>query len=65
MKGIYKGAAKDAIAKYPSWKAYYEKQIERGLAPEIARVVVARRLAAISLTVWKKGERYSQAKALK
>jgi transposase len=65
LKSVYKGAAKDAIAKYPSWKAYYEKQIERGLSPEIARVAVARRLAAISLTVWKKGERYTQAKALK
>lgn len=65
LKSIYKGAAKDAIAKYPSWKTYYEGLVERGLEPEVARVVVARKLAAISLAVWKKGELYSQAKTLK
>jgi hypothetical protein len=65
LKGIYKGAAKDAIAKYASWKAYFEGLVERGLAPEVARVVVARKLAAISLAVWKKGELYSQSKTLK
>lgn len=65
LKGIYKVAAKDAIARYPSWKAYFEGLVERGMAPEVARVVVARKLAAISLAIWKKGELYSQANALK
>ncbi len=65
LKGVYKGASKDAIAQYPGWRAYYEKLVDRGLSPEVARVVVARKLASISLTVWKKGERYTQSKAFK
>lgn len=64
LKSIYKSAAKDAIAKYPSWKAYYEALVNRGLEPEIARVTVARKLAAISLILWKKGQRYDSKVAL-
>jgi transposase len=58
LKSIYKSAARDAIAKYPSWKAYYEALVKRGLEPEIARVTVARKIAAISLILWKKGQHY-------
>lgn len=62
LKAVYKGAANDAVAKYASWRAYYDSLVERGLAKEIARVTVARKIAAISLAVWKKGERYEISK---
>jgi hypothetical protein len=64
LKSIFKSAAKDAIARYPSWKAYYNALVERGLEPEIARVTVARKIAAISLFIWKKGQRYDPSIAL-
>jgi hypothetical protein len=34
------------------WKFYYDALINRGLEPEIARVTVARKIAAISLFIW-------------
>jgi hypothetical protein len=36
--------------------------LERGMDPELARVTVARKLAALTLRLWKKGERYDPAK---
>jgi transposase len=65
LKAVFKGAGNDAIAKYASWEAYYERMLSRGLSPEIARVSVARKIAAISLAVWKKGERYEISKVWK
>ncbi len=32
--------------------------IARGMRPELASVTLARKLAAITLRLWKKGERY-------
>jgi transposase len=64
LKSIFKSATKDAIAKYPSWKAYYDALVSRGLEPEIARVTVARKIASISLFIWKKGQLYDSSIAL-
>lgn len=65
LKAAFKSAAMDAIARYPDWRAYFEKLCENGLEPEIARVSVARKLAGIALAMWKKGEHYDSAKTLK
>ena len=62
LKAAFKSAALDAIAKYPDWKAYFETLCANGLEPEIARVCVARKLAGIALTLWKKGEHYDASK---
>jgi transposase len=64
LKCIFKSAAIDAVARYPSWKFYYDALINRGLEPEIARVTVARKIAAISLFIWKKGQLYDSSIAL-
>ena len=65
MKTVFKSAAKDAIAFHEEWKLYFDGQVTRGLSPEIARVNVARKLAAISLSLWKKGERYDKSILMK
>ena len=60
LKSVFKSAAKDAVAFHDEWTSYFDGLLARGLRPEIARVHAARKLAAISLTLWKKGERYDR-----
>jgi hypothetical protein len=37
---------------------FYEGLLARGMKPELARVTLARKIAAITLTLWKKGEHF-------
>jgi transposase len=62
LKAVFKGAALTAAK--DQWKPYYDALIQRGMDPSIARVTLARKIAAITLAIWKKGERYD-AKKLK
>lgn len=64
LKKIFKSAALLASAKGPC-RPYYERLLARGLSPELARVTLARKLAAITLAVWKKGERFDPERILK
>ena len=56
LKSIFKGAALDAIRS--GLREYHDAMLKRGMRPEMARLTVARKIAAITLTLWKKGERY-------
>jgi len=40
------------------FRDYYETLLGKGMKPEMARLTLARKIAAISLIVWKKGERF-------
>lgn len=55
LKEVFKQAALKAIEKEP-FRAFYQRLIDRGLDASIARVTVARKLTAITLAIWKKGE---------
>jgi transposase len=55
LKYVLKGAASDAIRREP-FKSFYKKRLENGTAPELARLTVARKIGAIVLALWKKGE---------
>lgn len=55
LKEVFKGAALKAITK-PPYAGRYERLLARGLAEPIARVQIARDLATMVLTLWKKGE---------
>jgi transposase len=54
-KYVFKGAASEAIRKEP-FKTFYRIRIEKGIAPEMARLTVARKIAGIVLILWKRGE---------
>jgi transposase len=56
LKAVFKGAALTAAQK--QWKSHYEALIKNGMDPSIAQVTLARKIAAITLAIWKKGERY-------
>lgn len=58
MKAVFKGAAVSALQQHPEFKEYYQRLCAKGTRPELARLTVARKLAAIVLILWKKGERY-------
>lgn len=64
LKKAFKSAAVDAIRTEPL-KSYYQGLIQRGLRPELARLNVARKLAAVVLSLWKRGERFDQEKVTK
>lgn len=57
LKSVFKSAATHACS-CGVYKEYYEKLVAGGMRPEMARLSVARKLAAAVLAVWKKGESF-------
>ena len=58
LKNIFKGAATRAAATAGPCQKFYEARIASGLKPPMARLTLARKIAAITLLVWKKGVRF-------
>jgi transposase len=61
MKEIFKGAAMKARVRGP-FAAYYQALVGRGLKSELATITLARKISAITLAIWKKGERFDPKK---
>ena len=55
LKNIFKGAAIIAATKAGPFQEFYAALVAKGIRPEMARLTVARKIAAITLLVWKKG----------
>jgi transposase len=55
LKNIFKGAATWAASNSGPFQRFYEACLARGMKPHLARVTLARKIAAITLLVWKKG----------
>jgi len=64
LKQVFKSAALDAIGREPM-KGYYAAMIEKKMRPEMARLTVARKIAAVVLVVWKSQEEYDETKLIK
>jgi transposase len=58
LKEIFKGAAAAASFHRGPLREFYEQRLAAGIKPELARLTLARKLAALTLHLWKKGERY-------
>jgi hypothetical protein len=58
MKEIFKGAATRASCGVGPLRNFYVALREKGMKPEMARLTLARKIAAIALTLWKKEERF-------
>jgi transposase len=56
LKAIFKGAATAAIARPGPLRDCYEASVARGVKEDLAAVTLARKIAAIALRLWKKGE---------
>ena len=61
LKEIFKSAATTAVNKPGPWQQFYAQWVAAGRKPERVRLTVARKLAALSLSLWKKGGRYDVA----
>lgn len=60
LKGVFKMAAHSAIGGSGSLKEYYDRLLVQGLTVKAARNAVSRKIAAISLAVWKHGAKYNE-----
>ena len=56
LKNLFKSAATTASACPGVFRDFYENLLRKGMKPELARLTLARKIAAITLHVWKKGE---------
>jgi hypothetical protein len=64
LKNVFKSAATVASAKAGPFQEFYAALVAKRIRPEMARLTLARKMAAITLIVWKKGARFD-AKHLK
>ena len=55
LKNLFKGAAISASTRPGPVHDFYVARVEKGMRPTMARLTLARKMAAISLTIWKKG----------
>jgi hypothetical protein len=58
LKELFKSAALTAIRCPGPFKDYYDPRAQQGVDSAILRVTVARKLAALTLSLWKKGGHY-------
>jgi len=58
LKNIFKGAAIRAAAVTGPFREFYEALVAKGMKPPMARLTLARKIAAVTLIVWKKGVRF-------
>jgi transposase len=58
MKHIFKSAATTASCGVGPFRDFYAALLAKGMRPEMARLTLARKIAAITLTLWKKGGRF-------
>jgi transposase len=64
LKNVFKGAAMTVIAQMPNHPLHadYERQLAAGTKPNLARLTLARRIAATVLAMWKAKEDYNPTK---
>ena len=55
LKGLFKSAAIQASTSDGPFRDFYEALVAKGMRPEMARLTLARKIAVIAFTVWKKG----------
>ncbi|HEV2521120.1 MAG TPA: transposase, partial [Candidatus Acidoferrales bacterium] len=56
LKNLFKSAATAASAMPGPFHSFYENLLIKGMQPAMARLTLARKIAAMALCVWKKGE---------
>jgi transposase len=59
LKNVFKGAANAASVGQGEFRKFYLGLLKKGMRPEMARLTLARKIAAIALKIWKKGESFN------
>ena len=60
LKNVFKSAATTASAMDGVFREFYDMRVAQGMLPAMARLTLARKMAAIALVLWKKGERFDR-----
>ena len=58
LKNLFKSAALSASIRPGPLHDFYVARVEKGMRPTMARLTLARKIAAISLAIWKKGAEF-------
>jgi transposase len=58
LKNVFKSAATVASTMEGPLRQFYEARVANGMLPAMARLTLARKMAAIALILWKKGETF-------
>ena len=61
LKRVFKAAALDGVSREP-FRSQYQRLTVKGTRSELARLTLARKIAAVALAVWKKGEQFDELK---
>jgi transposase len=59
LKNLFKAAATSASACDGVFREFYLGLLKKNMQPEMARLTLARKIAAIALKIWKKGEAFN------
>ena len=64
LKALFKGAAMSVVQQHRSSTLFadYERTLAGGTKPNLAKVTLARKIAATALAMWKKKEAYDPGK---
>ena len=58
LKGLFKAAATRASVLPGPFREFYHRSLAKGIKPTMVRLTLARKIAAITLTLWKKGANF-------
>ena len=58
LKGLFKAAATRASVIPGPFQDFYQRSLAKGIEPTMVRLTLARKIGAITLTLWKKGENF-------
>jgi len=58
LKGLFKAAATRASVLPRPLQDFYQRSLAKGIKPTRVRLTLARKIAALTLTLWKKGENF-------
>lgn len=59
LKALFKDAAASVVAHPGPLRDFYATRVAQGMKPELARLTLARKIACLVWTLWKKGERFN------
>ncbi len=62
LKGLFKSAAVRASVQPGPFQEFYQRSLAKGIKPTMVRLTLARKIAAVTLTLWKKGENFDAEK---
>jgi hypothetical protein len=64
LKAVFKGAATTSCGARGVFKPHFDLLVANGMRESMAKLTVARKIAATTLVIWKNGEKFDLGKAV-